>query len=176
MDKPFIGLEKVWYGDVITTVAAKADGYTAAELKALLPTLKEVKNVHQDTWGYNESDPTVQDYINELTGLPYYRDITQAAVPTISFTLGQYAMEDKAALQGGSVKAGAWERGAAALVEKCIVAKTKTGNYIVFPKANIVGKGALVQKNIGLGVSAVPIETGVEGLASEKWFPASVME
>ena len=57
-----------------------------------------------------------------------------------------------------------------ALVEKSIVAMTKTGNFIFMPKANIVGKGSFVEKNIGLGVSAVPLETGVEGLASEKWF------
>lgn len=173
MVKPFIGLAKVWYGDVVTTVTSASSGYSATELKALLSTLTEIKNVHQDTWGYEESDASITDYINELTGQPYYRDVTQAAIPTISFTLGQYAFEDKAALQGGKIVGGGWERtDMANLIEKCIVAKTKTGNYIFMPKANIVGKGSLVEKNIGLGVTAVPLETNVEGLASEKWFKA----
>ena len=169
--KPFIGLKRVWYGDVVKSVTAAESGYSAAELKTLISTLTEVKNVHQDTWGYDESDPSVTDYINELTGQPYYRDVTQAAIPTVNFTLGEYSLEDKAALQGGEVKGGGWERtNMANLVEKCIVAQTKTGNFIFMPRANITGKGSFVEKNIGLGVTAVPLETGVDGLASEKWF------
>lgn len=175
--KPFIGLKRVWYGDVVTTVTAAATGYTPAELKTQIGKMTEIKNVHQDTWGYEESDPSVTDYINELTGQPYYRDITQAAIPTISFTLGEYAFTDKAALQGGKATADGWERtDMTALVEKSIVAMTKTGNFIFMPRANITGKGNFVEKNIGLGVSAVPLETGVEGLASEKWFDGSKVE
>lgn len=170
--KPFIGLKRVWYGDPVTTVTTPASGYTAAELVALIKTLTEVSNVHQDTWGYDESDPSVTDYINELTGQPYYRDVTQAAIPTINFTMGQYSFEDKAALQGGKVVGDGWERqDMANLIEKCVVAQTKTGNFIFMPRANIIGKGSFVEKNIGLGVSAVPLETNVKGLASEKWFP-----
>ncbi len=169
--KPFIGLKRVWYGDVVTTVTSPDTGYSAAELKTLISSLTEITNVHQDTWGYDESDPSVTDYINELTGQPYYRDVTQAAIPTINFTLGQYSFEDKAALQGGKVVGDGWERqDMANLIEKCIVAQTKTGNFIFVPRANIIGKGSFVEKNIGLGVSAVPLETGVKGLASEKWF------
>ncbi|WP_303013831.1 hypothetical protein [uncultured Bacteroides sp.] len=169
--KPFIGLKRVWYGDVVSTVTTPASGYTASELKTLIGTLTEIKNVHQDTWGYDESDPSVTDYINELTGQPYYRDVTQAAIPTVNFTLGEYSFEDKAALQGGKIASDGWERqNMANLIEKCIVAQTKTGNFIFIPRANIVGKGSFVEKNIGLGVSAVPLETGVDGLASEKWF------
>ena len=169
--RPFIGLKRVWYGDVVKTVTTPETGYTVAELKALIATMTEVKNVHQDTWGYEESDPSVTDYINELTGQPYYRDVTQAAIPTVSFTLGEYSFKDKTALQGGKATDDGWERtDMTALVEKSIVAMTKTGNFIFMPKANIVGKGSFVEKNIGLGVSAVPLETGVEGLASEKWF------
>lgn len=171
--KPFIGLKRVWYGDVVTTVSSPTAGYTATELVAKIKTMTEVKNVHQDTWGYEESDASVTDYINELTGQPYYRDVTQAAIPTVSFTLGEYSFEDKAALQGGKATEDGWERtDMANLIEKSIVAMTKTGNFIFMPKANIVGKGSFVEKNIGLGVTAVPLETGVEGLASEKWFPA----
>lgn len=169
--RPFIGLKRVWYGEVVKTVTNPETGYTAAELKTQIEKMTEITNVHQDTWGYEESDPSVTEYINELTGQPYYRDVTQAAIPTVSFTLGVYAFSDKAALQGGKATEDGWERtDMTEPVEKSIVAMTKTGNFIFMPKANIIGKGSFVEKNVGLGVSAVPLETGVKGLASEKWF------
>lgn len=176
----FIGLKRVLYGDAINTVTNAATGYTVAEFVALLktvssesPKLTEIENVHQDTWGYEESDPSVTDYINELTGQPYYRDITQTSIPTVSFTLGDYAFKDKKELQGGEIgeDGKSWSRNnMSALIEKCIVAQTKSGNWIFMPKANIIGKGNFVEKNIGLGVSAVPLETGIKGLNSEYWF------
>ncbi|MEG1544283.1 MAG: hypothetical protein RR382_07140, partial [Tannerellaceae bacterium] len=67
-----------------------------------------------------------------------------------------------------------WERSdIPSVVEKCIIAQTKTGNYIVFPKASIIGKGSFVEKNLGLGVTAVALETGVKGLSSEIWLDSS---
>lgn len=178
MKKPFIGIKKLWYTNPISSIASATDGLTAAEVVALLGTAKEIKNIHQDTWGYEESDPTITEYINQLTGAPYYRDPEQQGTPTVSFTLGMYSFEDKAALQGGKAikvgteaEASSWERPSAIeLIEKCIIVQTKTGNLIVFPKASIIGKGNFVEKNIGLGVTAVPVETGVAGLAAEKWF------
>ena len=174
--KPFIGIQRIWYANPIASVADAAAGLTGAELKTLISdaSTKEVLNVHDDTWGYEESDPTVTEYINQLTGNPYYRDTETKGVPTVSFTMGEYSFEDKAALQGGKATAATWERSTTQeIIEKCIIAQTKTGNYIVMPKASIIGKGNFVEKNIGLGVSAVPVETGVEGLASEKWFAES---
>lgn len=170
--KPFIGIKKIWYADPISSVTAAESGYSGTELKSLLSSATEVTNVHNDTWGYEESDPNVTEYINQLTGKPYFRDIDQQGVPTISFTLGEYSFADKAALQGGKATTTTkWERSdTPEMIEKCIVAQTKTGNYIVFPKASIVGKGNFVEKNIGLGISAVALETGVAGLASEIWF------
>ena len=50
--KPFIGIKKIWYGAVITAAV------TPASLKTWLGTATEVKNSHQDTWGYTEDDPT----------------------------------------------------------------------------------------------------------------------
>lgn len=177
LQKPFIGLKAVWYGEVVNKVTTPDSGYTAAELKALKSTLTSVRNVHQDTWGYDESDPSVTDYIDELTGQPYYRDVTEGAIPTVNFTMGQYSFEDKAAFQGGKGTEEKWERGnMTEPVEKCILAQTKTGNYIFIPRANIIGKGSFVEKNIGLGVSAVPLVTNVEGLASEIWFKGDAID
>lgn len=69
--KPFIGIKKIWYGDVFT------EAVTKASLKTWLESATQVKNSHQDTWQYTEDDPTYTDYINELSGNIYYRDVTQ---------------------------------------------------------------------------------------------------
>lgn len=169
MAKQYIGIKKLWYANPISSITGAS--LTGAEIKALIANAatKEVKNVHQDTWGYTEDDPTVTDYINQLTGKIYYKDRERDGAVTIAFTLGEYLYEDKAALQGGVGTATGWDRGSVGNVNKCIIAQTKTGNYIVFPNASIIAKGNFVEKNIGLGVSAVAMETGVTGLASEVW-------
>ena len=172
--KPFIGIKRVWYADVIKSVTSPESGYSTTELQTLITSATEVTNVHQDTWGYEESDASITDYINELTGLPYYRDVTQASVPTINFTIGEYDFATKAALQGGKKGTDTWQRqDMNVIIEKCIIAMTKTDNFIVFPKAQINGKSTMAEKNIGIGVSASPLETGVKGLASEIWFDGS---
>ena len=43
----------------------------------------------------------------------------------------------------------------------------------MFPKAAINARGSNTDKAVGLDVSAVPLSTGVDGLASEKWFDES---
>ncbi len=169
MSKKFIGIKRLWYANPIASITGES--LSGAEIKALIANAatKEVKNSHQDTWGYTEDDPSVTDYVNELTGHIYYKDITQAGAVSIAFTLGEYEYADKAALQGGTATATGWDRGDVQNINKCIIAQTKTGNYIVFPNASIVAKGNFVEKNIGLGVTAVAMETGVAKLAAEVW-------
>lgn len=163
--KPFIGLKRLWYGDVFTSEA------TVATVKTWLQTAKEVKNVHQNTWGYSQDEPNVTDYINELTGKPYARDAVDAGKKTITFTLGEYSLDDRVALQGGSVKSGIWQAPKTPeLIYKGILAQTKTGNYILFPYASITVKADTQEKNIGLGVQAVAMDnTEVPALAEEYW-------
>lgn len=168
--KPFIGIKQIWYGETIETAV------TASSLKAWLATATEIKNSHQDTFQYTQDDPNVTDYINELTGKPYYRDMTSEGNKTIAFTIGEYDFATKAELQGGTViKENTTEVGWAApetpgLVYKSIVGKTKTGNYVVFTNAGIVGKTNMAEKNMGLGVSAVAMDNPNEGVADEYWF------
>ncbi|TWV64059.1 hypothetical protein [Parabacteroides distasonis] len=182
--KQFIGIKRIWYADVITTAV------TAAAVKALIASngnAKEVLNAHQDTWGYEETDPEKTEYVNQLTGSTYYVDVTKGSIPTISFTMGEYSYLEKADLQGGEAitatgtkattdeTAVGWKRSnAAGVIEKAIIAQTKTGNYVVLTKANIVGKGNFVEKNIGLGVSAMALENGEIG--SEFWFDGDAVE
>lgn len=174
--KPYIGIKQIWYGEVIST------DLTATTLKTWLSTATEVKNSHQDTWGYTQDDPTVTDYINELTGKTYYRDVTNEGAKTIAFTMGEYAYEDKAELQGGTViKSGSDAIGWKApeqpeLVYKAVVAKTKTGNYVAFTNAGVVGKSNMAEKNIGLGVSAVAMDNPNDGVMDEYWFDGSAVD
>lgn len=182
--KQYIGIKRIWYANVISTAV------TATAIKALIAAngnAKEVLNSHQDTWGYEESDPETTDYTNELTGQTYYIDKTKNSIPTISFTMGEYSYLEKADLQGGEAitAAGAkatseenavgWKRPESTeVIEKAIIAQTKTGNYVVLTKANIVAKGNFVEKNIGLGVTAVALEN--QGIGSEFWFDKEAVE
>lgn len=174
--KPFIGIKQIWYGPVIT------EALTAAKLKTWLATATEVKNSHQDTWGYTQDDPTITDYINELTGKPYYRDMTDEGAKTIAFTMGAYSFNDKVELQGGKVireseEEVGWEAPETPkLVYKAVVGRVKTGNYVVFTNAGIVGKSNMVEKNIGLGVSAVAMDNEAEGVADEYWFDGDAVD
>lgn len=173
--KPFIGIKQIWYGDVFSAAV------TTATLKTWLKKATEVKNSHQDTFQYTQDDPSVTDYINELTGKPYYRDITSEGNKTIAFTIGEYAFKDKVALQGGKlVGAGegdGWEApDNPELIYKGIVAKTKTGHYVVFTYAGIVGKTTMAEKNMGLGVSAVAMDNPTDAVKDEYWFDGAKVD
>lgn len=170
--KPFIGIKNIWYGEPLKTAP------TAAGLKTLLASdaFTKVNNSHEGTWSYTQDDPSVTDYINELTGKPYYRDMTNGGNKTIAFTLGVYSFEDKVALQGGTVveengeKVGWTSPENPALVYKAVVAETKTGNFIVFTNAGIVAKANAVEKNLGLGITAVAMDNEVSTVMDEYLF------
>lgn len=171
--KQFIGIKKLWYTDVLT------EAPTQETISTLISSATEVLNVHEGTWGYTQDDPDVTEYINELTGRPYYRDKVSDGNKTINFTIGEYDYEDKAALQGGEVimssgssgTAIGWKAsGSLENIEKAIIAQTKTGRYIIFTDAIIVAKVDTQEKNLGLGISAVATENPTEGVASEYWF------
>lgn len=166
----FISLQKLWYGDVLETAP------TQATIDTVISKFTEVKNVHGDTWGYEEADPETTEYLNALTGQNYYVDKTKNGVPTISFTMGEYEYKQKADLQGGTVieddaqNAIGWSRPTAMEnIYKSVIALSKTGVYIIFPKAQIVAKGDAQDKNIGLGVTATCVDSGVDGVAPEYW-------
>ena len=161
--KPFIGIQRLWYGNVI------ASAVTKSSLPTIIGSMTEVMNSHQDTWGYTQDDPTYTDYINELNGEIYYRDVTQRGANTITFTMGEWTFDDKVALEGGEkvdTDAGWAANDTFDTINKAIVAMTKTGNFIVFTNASIIAKNNQVEKNIGLGVTAVAMtnpHTGVKG-------------
>ena len=176
MAKTVVSIKKLWYADPIDAIAGSA--LTGEEVYDLIADVgtKEISNVHGDTWAYEEAEASVTDYVNQLNGKVYYRDNVPGAV-NMSFSIGQYDYETKAALQGGTAtgattKTG-WQRGNGDLVYKCMIAKTKDDTYIVFPKAGVSARGGMVEKAIGILLSAVALETEVTGLASECWFDAT---
>lgn len=160
----FIGIKQLWYGDLIK------EAPTEENIKTWISSATEVKNVHNDTWGYSQSEPEKEEYKNELTGKNYHVDEKTGAIPTVNFTLGEYTLQDKETLQGGKVTGKVWASPTSHNpINKGVVALSKTGNYIVFPKAEISASGSMVQKNIGLAVKAVALETGLEGVSDEYW-------
>lgn len=170
MEKPFIGVKRIWYGDVFK------EEPTTTTLQTWLGAAKEVKNSHEGTWSYTHDDADVTDYRNELSGKVYYRDPQSQGDKTIAFTIGAYDYETKAALQGGTViketdKAVGWKSSdEPVLIQKGIVALTKTGEYIVFTCADIIGKVDTQEKNLGLGISAKAMDNPNDGVADEYWF------
>lgn len=161
----FIGIKQLWYTDPLTAAP------TQSGMATLVSSATEIQNIHQDTWGYSQDVPDVTDYINELTGRPYYRDKVSDGNKVINFTMGEYDYATKAALQGGSEVTGGWKSPTTpAFINKCIIALTKTNTYIVFTNASIIGKGDQQQKAVGLGVTAVAMENATAGVSDEYWF------
>ena len=62
------------------------------------------------------------------------------------------------------------------LIYKGIVAKTKTGHYVVFTYAGIVGKTTMAEKNMGLGVSAVAMDNPTDAVKDEYWFDGAKVD
>lgn len=165
--KPFIGIKKLWYGDVLS------EAPTSATIKTLLAKLTEVKNSHEGTWGYENNDPEETEYKNELTGQTYYVDKTSDGTHTIKFSIGVYDFNTKAELQGGKVLETdkGWSTSSELnVIKKCVVAQTKTGYYIIFTNASITAKADTQEKNIALGVTAKSMENENAGVEAEYWF------
>jgi hypothetical protein len=171
--KTIVGIKQLFYAPPLTSIAGST--LTGAEVYALIhgATAKEILNVHADTWAYETSDPSKTDFKNQLTGGTYYIDLVPGDT-SITFTIGQYDYETKAELQGGTATATSWERTKSGIIHKTVVAFTQDDTCIILPKAQITAREGMVEsKLIGLVFSATPVETGIEGLASEKWFDAS---
>lgn len=181
MVKPFIGIKRLWYGAPITGNAP-----TQSSIVTIIANMTEVLNSHDGTFNYSQDDPNVTDYINELSGKPYYRDMEDEGNKTINFTIGQYDFVTKAELQGGTALTAdgteTTEAGTAvgwkapinpSIIYKSIVAMTKTGNFVVFTNASIVGKTEKQERNLGLGIAAVAMDNPTTGISDEYWFDGS---
>jgi len=149
-----VKIDKFFYSDLITVYPTKAN------IVSLIQAGTEVKNMHQDSYSYEEADPSLTKYKNQLTGVAYRVEV-EGGDKTIKFTIGEYDFETKAALQGGTAASdgSAWEAGDPTEVRyKSVFAITKDNICIVFPKAVIVGNGKDADKAVGIGLNAMPLE------------------
>lgn len=152
---PFIGLKRLWYGDVISTAVSKTS------FEAWLKTAKEIKNVHEETWKYSQEDSTEEEYINELDGEAYYVDETKKGKKTIEFTIGEWEVDDRVALAGGTKDELGWVPPKETQnINKAFCGMTRNGNFILITKGKVVAKDNTQKKNIGLGIKVTALSNG----------------
>lgn len=168
-----VGIKKLWYGE---TSLVKND-LTGAALKGFLNSetavLKEVSNVHQGSWSLEEAEPSKTAYKNQLTGNTYREDIEMGEVK-MSFTIGEYDNQTKANLMGGTATATSWKRARGKVkIEKLMIALTEDDQYVVFPRASIIGREANTDGAIGVAVAATALEPQLASVMPEYWFDMS---
>ncbi len=167
-----VNIKKLWYGDISAITA----DMTGVLLYTLLQgeTLKEVSNIHQDTWTFEESEASRTNYKNQLTGQTYRSDKEMGDV-VVNFTIGEYDYPTKKDLMGGEVinTDKGWKRTRGKVkIEKCIVFMTDDDQYCVIPRTDIGARESTTDKAIGIPVSAVELEPKDIAISPEYWFDA----
>lgn len=166
-----IKIKDLRYMDVLS--AAPSLSGVAAQFKSA----KKIDNSHQGTFTYEEDDPTINSYKNELNGKIYRSDV-ELGDKRINFTIGQYDFETKSELQGGLAgdSGKSWSSGDATEQRyKAVFALTEDNVLIVFPKANIIGRNSSTDNAIGIAVYAIPQEISGD-IKDEYWFDAEELE
>lgn len=165
----FIGIDKLFYLSPITEDLHLGKDKLVALMNDAAT--KEVKNIHEGTFQYSHDDPEVTDYVNEVDGKTYYRDKKNDGTKSIAWSQGDYTLEEKADLQGGTYKDGIWSTNdTQTFVYKAVIAKLKTGNFVVFSNASIIAKVDTQEKGLMLGVTATATASDTEGVEQEYWF------
>lgn len=166
-----IKIKDLRYSDVLKAAP------TIATIPALFKAAKKIDNSHQGTFAYEEDDPTINSYKNELNG-KIYRSDTEPGDKRINFTIGQYDFETKAAMQGGKTSddGKSWTPGDATEQRyKAMFVITEDNVLIVFPQAMIVGRSSTVDSAIGIAVSAIPQEIS-GSIGNEYWFDSQGLD
>lgn len=171
-----VDIKRLLYGPTSLVTGA----VTAATLSSLIKNsgIKEVENIHQDTWTIEESDASQDSYRNQLTGKIYRYGRKQEGDVTLNFTIGQYDYATKAEFLGGEVSEDgkSWSRASQAPeIEKLMIAQTVDDQWLVAPRCNINGKEANTDKAVGLGIVASIMEPKDKTVKSEYWFDGSLV-
>jgi hypothetical protein len=180
-----IGIKQIFYGEVIREVAVKYDetnkdnatGLSATELKAFLKkaTTKQDKNVHQDTWSFEESEASRTPYKNQLSK-KVYRQSTEPGDTTMKFSIGQYDFETRADFKGGVATTDKYSAPSTFTENyKTIVGLTEDNVYIVFTKAQIDANDASTDGAIAISVTATPMEPDIE-IESIAWISKKAID
>lgn len=163
-----IGVKQILYGEVLDSAPSYAN------LETQFTDFSEVPNVHQGTYEYTEEDGTLTEYKDELSGQTY-RATFEPGSQSLNWTIGAYDFQTKADFMGGTVLETdkGWSRGNAGEQRyKCVVAVTDDDVAIIFPKANIIGRGASTDGAVGISITAMPLKVSTT-IASEYWFDAA---
>lgn len=127
------------------------------------------------SWGYEEETSTTE-YRNQLTNGVYRQD-TEMGNIQMSFTIGQYDYETKAAFMGGTGSETSWKRARGVTrIEKCMIALTEDNQYCVFPKASVIARNTNNEGAVGIGVAAAALEPDNTAVSSEYWFDSSEVD
>lgn len=168
-----IDIKQLWYTDT----ANVTESITAATLKTLITGATEVKNVHQDTWSVEESEPSQDSYKNQLTGSTYRMGDKTMGDLQFSWTIGRYDFATKADLMGGTATETSWARPRGVVeVRKCLIALTEDDVYVVLPYANVNAREANTDKAIGIAVVGTMMEPENEAVMPEYWFLKSAVD
>ena len=169
-----VGIKKLYYAD-----PAKVTGDLTGTLLATIikdVSTKQVENIHQDTWSIEEEEPSTTEYRNQLTNGVYRQD-TEMGNIQMSFTIGQYDNETKAAFMGGTGSETSWKRARGVTrIEKCMIALTEDNQYCVFPKASVIARNTNNEGAVGIGVAAAALEPDNTAVSSEYWFDSSEVD
>ena len=135
-----------------------------------------MKNIHQDTWTVEESEPSQDYYRNQLTGGVYRAGKKTMGDIVFNFTIGQYDFDTKADFMGGTAAANgkSWKRQRGIVdVKKVLVALTEDDVYVVLPYANVSAYESNTDGAVGISVKGTALEPQNEAISSEYWFVAS---
>lgn len=170
-----IDIKKLYYCDPSLVTA----DLNEAKMKALLANnaVKEVTNVHQDTWSLEESEASQDSYRNQLNGEVYRRGKKQMGDVVMNFTIGQYDYATKAVFLGGTATATSWKRSSEPTdIHLCLIALTDDDQYAVLPYAEISGREATTDGAVGLPVAGTKIAPKNSAIASEYWFDKAAVD
>lgn len=170
-----IDIKKLFYCDC-SEVSADLTEYG---LKTLLAknSVKEVTNVHQDTWSIEESEASQDSYRNQLNGQVYRRGKKQMGDLVFNFTIGQYDYATKAEFLGGTATDTSWKRSSEPTdIHLCLIALTDDDQYAVLPYAEIAGREATTDGAVGLPVAGTMIAPKNSAIASEYWFDKAAVD
>lgn len=148
----------------IITVGLKSVKYATPSQSGLPTFTDSIDVVHQDTFSYEMSEATRQEYINALTGKAYYIEQTEAPTESINFSIGQYTLEDKAKFMGGTASPATasenekWTPGTGEPIYMAIQVVTKDNVQITYPYASISATHGQNINALGINVIAEPVE------------------
>ena len=179
-----VDIKRLWYTDEAILAPSSILG-TALSTAALasfygglasgtFTSITEVENVHQDTWTFEEAEPSQDFYRNQLTGKIYRASRKTDGDVTVNFTIGQYDYTTKAAIIGGEVIGSnqGWKRPKQPETKyKSIIFLTDDDQLCIIPRAAFNGREADADKAVGLAVTATEMEPQQFG-TPEIWYDA----